>query len=101
MSTTTPKDLGALGSGNEIERVRRVIISTPWNKPYEIRADQEKFVEVGGEVKHKDKAKSIRRKFDDVKDESVTFDGVTATVEQIAGLIQTKLDEWRVEDAGA
>jgi hypothetical protein len=101
MSTTTPKDLGALGSGNEIVRVRRLIIMTPWNKPYTIRADQEKFVEVGGANVHRDKAKPIQRNFDDVKAESVTFDGVTATVEQIAGLIAAAADAWRTEDAGA
>ena len=97
MSTTTPRDLGDLGAGNEIERTTRVVISTPRNKPATIRVQQEKFTEVGGAVKHKDKSSSIARDFDAVKTESYTFDGVTATVEQIRGLIAAAVDAWRAE----
>jgi hypothetical protein len=99
MSTSTPKNLGDLGSGNEIERVRRVSVETPKNKPWTIMMIQEKFVDDNGSVIHKSNSKPIRRKYDAVKTEQFTFDGVTATVEQIAGLITAAADAWRVEDA--
>jgi len=66
-------------------------------KPDSITVDQEKFVEVGGAIVHKGKAARIRRDYDDVKAESYTFDGVTATVEQMRGLIAEAVDAWRAE----
>jgi hypothetical protein len=99
MSTSTPKNLGDLGSGNEIVRARSVLLQTPYGGPDKIRVLQDKFVEVGGNVVHNDKAPVIDRDFDTVKAESYTFDGVTATVEQIRGLIAQAVDAWRAEDA--
>ena len=99
MSTTVAKDLGDLGSGNEIERTQRIVLVMPWNGPDRISVVPEKFVEVSGAVVHKDVVKNINRNFDDVKTESYTFDGVTATVEQIRGLLAKAVDAWRVEDA--
>jgi hypothetical protein len=101
MSTTTPKDLGDLGSGNEITRARQVMIDAPWNGNPEIVIRQEKFVEVGGvkvpEVRGQ--VKQIKRDFDTVKNESVTVGGVTVTVQQIYDFMSAKIDEWRIEDA--
>ncbi len=99
MSTSVAKNLGDLGSGNEIERAMRVVLDAPWNGADKISVVQEKFVEVAGAVVHKDSAKNIRRDLTAVQTESYTFDGVTATVAQMRGLIAKAVDAWRAEDA--
>jgi hypothetical protein len=101
MSTSTPIDLGDLGSGDKIERVRSVTINTPRGGPDTIRIRQEAIAEVGGEKVsgYRGEARGIRKTFSEVADETVTVDEVTVSATQLRAFIAAFADKWRAEEA--